>query len=343
MMLSQALLLEPLYIFFGAVLRGLYNLTGNYGIAILIYGIAVRILLMPFNVKQHKNSLRQRALQPKLAELQRSCGKDKMRYQQEMMNLYKENGVSMTGGMGFMFLSILLMWPIYRVVIAPFTYLSSISIDSLHKIADFVATKGLITEAVAKNIETDNIGLINALHNSPAVLADLVNQGLMKTQDLISLNFFGIDLGLIPKWDITVYFGPDSKVWLPILIIVLLNLITSIFPQILSQRLNPMMAKTKEANDLAKVNPARSAENNTANTMNRSLLITMPLMMLMFSMWMPTAMTLYWIVGNLMMMLQTYLFYIIYTRPYERLMAQADSTSLKTRDEVKAELHKLKN
>ncbi len=337
---SSAMLLEPLYTLFGTILRGLYNLTGNYGVAILVYGVAIRILLMPFNIKQHKNSLRQRALQPKLAELQRVCGKDKMRYQQEMMELYKQNGVSLTGGMGFMFLTILLMWPIYRVVQAPLTYLSSISVESLHKIADFMAANGYIAQTVAKSIETTNLDLIKALHNSPAALAEVVNQGLMKAQDLISLDFFGIDIGLTPTWNITSYFGEHSEVWLPILFIVILNLITSIFPQMLNSRLNPMLAKSKEANDLAKTNPARTAENNSADAMNRSMMITMPVMMLFFSMMMPAAMTLYWIVGNLMMMLQTYLFYVIYTRPYNDLMQKANSTSLKTRSEVAKELAK---
>lgn len=335
---STALLLEPLYTLFGTILRGLYNLTGNYGIAILIYGIAIRILLMPFNVKQHKNSLRQRALQPKLAELQRSCGKDKMRYQQEMMELYRQNGVSLTGGMGFMFLTLLLMWPIYRVVQAPLTYLSSVSVDSLHKIADYMLQHSYITETVAKNIETTNLDLIKALHNTPAAFVDVVNQGLMKAQDLISLDFLGIDIGLIPTWNISTYFGENSKVWLPILAIVLVNLLTSIFPQLLNSRLNPMLARDKEANDLAKNNPARSRENNSADTMNRSMMITMPIMMLVFSMMLPAAMTLYWIVGNLMMMLQTYLFYIMYTKPYNALMKQANSTSLKMRSEVAKEL-----
>lgn len=335
---SSALLLEPLYTLFGSILRGLYNLTGNYGIAIIIYGIAIRILLMPFNIKQHKNSLRQRALQPKLAELQRTCGKDKMRYQQEMMELYKQNGVSLTGGMGFMFLTILLMWPIYRVVQAPLTYLSSISVESLHKIADFMAKGGYITEAVAKGIETTNLDLIKALHNSPAALAEVVNQGLMKAQDLISLDFFGVDIGLTPTWNIATYFGENAKIWLPILLIVVLNLITSIFPQLLNSKLNPMLAKDKEANDLAKNNPARTKENNSADAMNRSMMVTMPIMMLVFSMMMPAAMTLYWIIGNLMMMLQTYLFYIMYTKPYNKLMSQANATSLKSKSEVAKEL-----
>lgn len=339
MILPSVMLLEPLYTLFGAVLRTLYNLTGNYGTAILIYGIAVRILMMPLSVRSHKNALRQRALQPKLAELQRACGNDKKRYQQEMMELYKANGVSLAGGTGSMLLSILLMWPIYRVVSAPFSYLNGMTVETLHKIGDFMLQQGLIAEGVAKNIEVSNISLIHTLHNNPGAFADLVNQGLMKAKDLFSLNFLGIDLGLTPSLNPADYFGPDMKIWLPILLIIIINLVCSIFPQILTQRLNPMFAKSKQDKELAKNNPARgTVETQSAESVNKTMMFTMPLMMLMFSFWMPAAMTLYWIVGNLMMLLQTYLFYILYTKPYNDLMDRANSTSLKSREEVRQEL-----
>ncbi|BBJ28396.1 membrane protein insertase YidC [Athalassotoga saccharophila] len=85
-----------MYIFV-AFLNWLYDLTGNYGWAIILFGIIVRVVLYPLFHVQLKSMLKMRDVQPKIQELQKKY-KDPKKLQEEMMKLYKAEGVNPTGG-----------------------------------------------------------------------------------------------------------------------------------------------------------------------------------------------------------------------------------------------------
>ena len=85
---------------FGYLLEWLIDFTGNYGVAILLFSLIVKLILLPASAKSKKAMMKQSRLAPQLKELELACGDDKAKYQQETMRLYKEEGVSMTGGVG---------------------------------------------------------------------------------------------------------------------------------------------------------------------------------------------------------------------------------------------------
>lgn len=97
------------------VMKGLYRLTGNFGVAILLLTLAVRAVLHPLSFKQ-QSSMRKfqekmKRMQPKLTEIQERYKKDARRRNEEMMKLYKEHGNPM-GGMLKGCLPLLLQMPI---------------------------------------------------------------------------------------------------------------------------------------------------------------------------------------------------------------------------------------
>ena len=81
----------------------------NWGIAIILLTVLVKILTLPLTIKQYRSMAAMKTVSPQLKKLQEKYKEDKMRLQQEMMKLYKENNVNPLAGC----LPMLMMMPIY--------------------------------------------------------------------------------------------------------------------------------------------------------------------------------------------------------------------------------------
>jgi YidC/Oxa1 family membrane protein insertase len=103
----------------GWLLASLYDLTGNFGLAIIILTIVFRVVLLPLGIKQIKSMQAMQALQPKIKEIQKKYKGNKQKVQEQTMKLYQEYGVNPLGGC----LPLLLQFPIliamYSVIRAP--------------------------------------------------------------------------------------------------------------------------------------------------------------------------------------------------------------------------------
>ena len=82
----------------GAVLAFFYRFVPNYGVAIILLTLAIRVLLLPLAVKQIRSMQAMQVIQPKVKELQRKFKGNHERLNQEMMALYKEHGVNPLSG-----------------------------------------------------------------------------------------------------------------------------------------------------------------------------------------------------------------------------------------------------
>lgn len=90
--------IEPLVLGFGWVLQALYSIIPNYGLAIILLTIMVRVVTMPLTNRQMRSMERMRELQPKVKALQEKHGDDRQKQSEEMMKLYKTEGVNPLGG-----------------------------------------------------------------------------------------------------------------------------------------------------------------------------------------------------------------------------------------------------
>jgi YidC/Oxa1 family membrane protein insertase len=105
----------------GWVLAWLYDIIPNYGVAIIILTLVLRLLLFPLGMKQIKSMQAMQALQPKIKEIQKKYRGNKQKAQEETMRLYKEAGVNPLGGC----LPVLAQFPLLiamYAVIRPPTY-----------------------------------------------------------------------------------------------------------------------------------------------------------------------------------------------------------------------------
>jgi len=88
----------PLTRFFHWLLQALYSMVPNYGIAIIVLTILVRLVTAPLTNRQMRSMERMRALAPKLEELRAKHADDKAKQSEEMMRLYRQEGVNPLGG-----------------------------------------------------------------------------------------------------------------------------------------------------------------------------------------------------------------------------------------------------
>lgn len=103
---------EPL----GRLLLMVYGIVGNYGIAIIIFTVLVKMIMIPLTMKQTKSMKNMQEIQPKIKEIQKKYQNDKEKMNEKVMELYKEHNVNPFGGC----LPLLIQFPI---IIGLFTVL----------------------------------------------------------------------------------------------------------------------------------------------------------------------------------------------------------------------------
>jgi len=115
----NTILLEPMLNFL--VLLSRY-LLGNFGLAIIVLTIIVRILTLPLTMRQLRSSKAMQALQPKIKELQKKYAKDQQQLNKEVMKLYKEQAVNPLGCVFPMLIQFPIWIALYQSVIQALAY-----------------------------------------------------------------------------------------------------------------------------------------------------------------------------------------------------------------------------
>ena len=280
---------------FGYVLEFFYNFFDNYGLALILFSLAVKLILLPLSAKSKKSMMKTSRLQPKIKQIELACGDDKQKYQQEVSKLYKEEGVSMMGGCLWGFLPLLLLIPLYNVIREPLTYL--LHLDE--------ATVTAIKEVVAKmqNVEIDKLNYYwqySAAQNM-GQFADIVKA------TSINFSFLGIDLGQTPNWQIWKASG-----WSEIggALIPLFSGGLNYLAMFISQKMNNTVIKNdKGEKDEAAVASAQS----TGKAMN----LIMPLVSVWFGFIMPLGISIYWIAQSVFGIVQDFFLTRHYRKVYD--------------------------
>lgn len=267
---------------FAWLLRLLYTSTGNYGIALILFSLITKLILLPFTAKSKKSMMKTSRLGPKLKELERQCGDDRMKYQQEMQALYKREGVSMTGGCLWSLLPLVLLMALYYVIRQPMTYLMGLSADQITQISDFLTSVNVdLTSTTAAYKE-----IIMAQHVHQYIDQIHALPGLENLLD-INFNFLGVNLSQIPQWR-WILTGPYTLVGFGLFIIPIISAASQFISMQISQKLNGTVATNEKGEKDADAAAA------AANSMK-----TMMYMMPLFSLWigfsMPASMMIYWI------------------------------------------------
>ena len=281
----------------GFIIEFIYNLVQNYGFSIIIFTVLIKLILMPLAVKSQKAMRKQQKIQPYMMELQQKYANDKEKLQQETMKLYKENNISMTGGC----LPLLIQFPIliglYRVIQKPLTYLLGV---------DFKLTETLsrVTEIMTR-MTAEHADIIGKL--STATAEQVANNSQIQLSKWVSIlngpndpwvinfGFLGLDLSVVPSVSVN-YILSGKFMYLDRVLLILIPLIAILTPW-LSMKQSQKMTQM----------PKNAQQDNPAASMNQSMNLMMPIMTGIFTFTLPSGLGLYWIVSNLMQILQQYL------------------------------------
>ncbi len=265
---------------FAWLLRTLYQVSGNYGISLILFSLITKLIILPFTMKSKKSLMKTSRLGPKLKELEKKYGDDKLKYQQEMSNLYKKEGVSPTGGCLWSLLPMILLFVLYYVIRQPMTYLMQLTSDQITQISDLLT--GLGVDLSSGNAAYSEIIIAQNIHaNIDAV------RGLVPDILDIDFSFLGVNLGTIPSWR-WIFNGPYTLAGFGLFIIPILSAASQLATMLISQKLNGTVATNDKGE---KDSDAAAAAAQSTKTM----MYVMPIFSLLICYSMPASMSIYWI------------------------------------------------
>lgn len=263
---------------FGYLLNAIYGFIGNYGIAIIIFTVLVKLAMLPFSVKQQKTMKKTTKIQMKAKEIQEKYSNDQVRQSQELMDLYKRENMSPFAGCFSSILQIILILSVFYLVSSPLTYMKKVD-------------QSVITSYVKEIEESKSEKL------SYPEIAVIKEMGAKDEKVNLNMDFFGLDLSDIPSKDYE-----DWKVF----IIPVLYVVTSL----ISMKLTMPATPTVEAEDKNKTKEENNDENNNnqdvdmMQEMNGQMRIMMPIMTVMIACIAPLGLALYWLVSNLLTLVE---------------------------------------
>jgi sporulation integral membrane protein YtvI len=141
---------------FGWLLGQLYQLTNNYGIAMIIFAVLVKIILLPITAKSKKSSMKMSRMAPRQKAIQEKYANDPQKQNEAMQALYKEEGVSMGGGCLWSMIPLFILIPLFTVIRQPIVYMLGEDLEVAEKIVSVI--KELAAEGVfSKNNYYDQV------------------------------------------------------------------------------------------------------------------------------------------------------------------------------------------
>ena len=265
---------------FGYVLNFIYNLVHNYGLAIILFSILLKLILLPLSIKQQKTMKKTAKIQEKVKEIQDKYKNDQNKMNQEMMDLYKKEKLNPFSGCLTSIIQIILLFAMFGLVRNPLTYMKKIDNTTIENY------KNEIRQELGENSISNNYPEISVVK--------YVNEYKEKTEDAyINMEFLGLDLSSIPQEN----YG-DFRVF----IIPVLYVLTSMLSMKIST--NTMKEKKDKEEVIEKENKEVKKEQEELDMtaqMSKNMTWFMPIMAVSISLIAPLGLALYWLVNNILM------------------------------------------
>ena len=270
---------------FGYVLNFIYNLVHNYGLALILFTIFLKIILLPLTVKQEKSTKASQEMQKELEALKFKYKNDTEKLNAATVELYKREKFSPFTGCFVAILQFVIIIGIFYLVSRPLTYMKKVDVDLINKYSNEVQ-------------QTNS-------KNSYKEIAIIAAKGKEDPKVDLNMGFLGLDLTKVPMQNLK-----DPKVYIiPVLYIV------TMFVNI---QINNRLMKTKEQLDKEKnqKDVKKILENNDSDdkfdaevkadelgdlqSMTSSMNYMMPIMSIFIGIVAPLGLSLYWLLSNVL-------------------------------------------
>lgn len=287
---------------FGYLLDWLYNVFNNYGIAILIFSVILRVILIPITIKQQKSMKKSAILQAEMSEIQKKYKNNPEKLNQETIELYKREKMSPFSGCLSSILQIIIIFSVFWLVSQPLTYMKKIDKDLIEKYSNemkesgYNANNSYIQIATIDYAETKYQEIEKQLEQEDVEHKEELKQKQDDYNKLrLNMEFLGIDLSKVPTQSLN-----DWRVY----VIPVLYVLTSIA----SIKITTATQKNKQKKSIV---VSEDGENNEEvdpteqmQQMSNSMMYMMPVMSVMIAIVAPLGLALYWLMSNILMIIE---------------------------------------
>lgn len=314
------ILLKP----FAWLLLVLYNFVGNYGIALFIFALIVKLILFPVALKGKRGMIQMNMMSGKMQKLQKQYGADKERYNAEVQKLYEKENVNPMGGCLWTMVPLFILLPLYSIIRQPLHHLMGLN-------AEQIAT-------VAQNLNWENVALSMGWIKEAApyatgaynelFLASLINEGNLQAVQAavgestkvfaMNFSFLGMDLSQIPTWK----FWANGMDWTTIglFLLVVVSAVTGLIFSRVSMKTNAIN---------------QQSQNTQAAQQSKMMMWMTPLMSIWIGFMMPGLLCLYWIANNILSMGQEFVCSKMLKKDYEEAARQQAENEAREKEEEK--------
>ena len=277
----------------GYVMEWIYKLLPSYGWDIILFTLLINIVKIPLQTSQQKSMAKMSAFQPMIAEIQTKYKDKPEKQQEEMLKLQQDYGYNPTAGCVPMLLNFLVMFGVIGVVYNPLERIFHISAAALTAAGEALTASGVAFTAITR--DTNIIAQVVA-GNGGVLGCFSAEQIATITEFSQHMNFLGIDLTRIPK------LGLSLDIVLPLLSVITMLLSTHISMKASGQQMQGSMKLT---------------------------MYMMPLMYVFFCFTVPCAFSLYYVISNIVMTVQTQVMRKIYDPEKMKEQVKAEIASRK--------------
>ena len=272
---------------FGYLLNIINNFVGNYGLAIILFTVIIKILMIPLSIKQQRMMKKNTKIQEEVKVLQFKYKNDPEKLNKEMMDLYKKENMSPLSGCFSTIIQFILLISIFYMVRFPLTYMKRIDKTQLNSYVQQMKDDGMpVSDAYS---EIDIIRELNYLKEKFPE-----DENLSKAN--INMQFCGLDLSKIPQQNLgdwTVYIIP------------ILYIISTFISMRITTSMQDNKKKTDKIIDITEEKDKKEEEKSEMEEAmaqsNKMMSWMMPIMSVSISLVAPLGLALYWLVNNILM------------------------------------------
>ena len=272
---------------FGYVLNFINNFVGNYGLAIILFTVLIKIIMLPLSIKQQRTMKKSAKLQEQIKVLQFKYKNDPEKLNREMMDLYKKENMNPFSGCLSTIVQFILLISIFYMVRCPLTYMERIDKTQIDTYVQQLKDKGM-----SVNQAYSEIDIIRELDYLKEKFPD--DQTLDKIN--LNMNFCGLDLSKIPQQNLgdwTVYIIP------------ILYIISTFVSMKITTSMQKKDKKKDEVIDITENKDEKQEEKSemedAMEQSNKMMSWMMPIMSVSISLVAPLGLALYWLVNNILM------------------------------------------
>ena len=272
---------------FGYLLQFLYTLVNNYGLAIILFTLIIKLLLLPLSIKQQKTMKKSSELQEKVKVMQFKYKNDPEKLNKEMMNLYKTENVSPFSGCLTSIIQMLLLLSIFYLVRSPLTFMEKIPQENINTYIQQLKDEGKVISNVYPEID---------LIRETELLKEKNPEDQFIEKTNIKMNFLGLDLSKIPQQNMTDY----TVYIIPVLYI--LSSFISIRITTAKQQKDKEDKKSKNIDgNTGKETEEENNEMDAVMQTNKMMSWFVPIMSISIAFIAPLGLALYWLISNILM------------------------------------------